>query len=588
MLKPSNGLMGQCQPWRLVKPSFSNPSFSKQQSCLHTPAHARFIKIEPQSLKMLAGQQGRYPTLTQGLSYDTAIFGLRWTAQDTVQLQRSIWHENSFLPTRPAAPLSGALQVFSDVAQQMSVELADGSPGLLAKNQLRKTLLQLPATAHFVALDLLQAFQKAQTPAQKARLAQQVSDLAFWSQWLIRGVLFEGKLQGERFTEAMIPAPLSTVTAMANAALGRQQLEFVYDDYTLKAATLPTDVDFDHLDYDNPAAILAAVASIQTSVGFNDVQGGRPEHNFRFNHVLMEWQMGGAFRGFAQVMAGDINGWQLIATAAERAHKVFKTMLVNTPPESYPAVRLPIKGVRGATGSVYPSHGVFYEGLGADEFRNGPSVRKGIYVDNEWGQTGANSSMYKWFDIVTGTAQLRQAYVADQSTLTKLSQVLLGERDSGDLGDNPIDSMQRAFDLLTRPDAHMHILVEAHQQVQQLGLLQDKRPEVLLQRLCVAYWVAEHRMVHGQYVMAAIYKTQPIGGQSRAQGTGGSTPPFLKLFLDQTHQAAQQMIADLRRQPLTLEQNKKLADYEQRFAYQNRVMTRIRDHGVKLEQAESR
>jgi hypothetical protein len=109
---------------------------------------------------------------------------------------------------------------------------------------------------------------------------------------------------------------------------------------------------------------------------------------------------------------------------------------------------------------------------------------------------------------------------------------------------------------------------------------------VLLSRLQVAYWVAEHRMVHGQYVMAAIYKTQPIGGQSRAQGTGGSTPPFLKLFLDQTHQAAHQIIAELRLQPLTLEQQQQLSDYEQRFDYQARVMTRIRNHGVMLNHRE--
>jgi hypothetical protein len=323
---------------------------------------------------MAVSEQGRYPTLTKGLSFDTAIFGLRWSAQDTVQLQRIIWHQNSFLPSQPAAPLSGALQPFSDVAQQMAVELVDGSPGLLAKNQLRKTLLRLPADAHYMALHQLQAFQTTDDPFRKAQLAHQVSNLAFWSQWLIRGVLFEGKLHGEPFTEAVIPAPLSTVAAMNNAALGRQQLEFVYDDYTLKAATLPTHLDFERLDYDNPTAILAAIASIQTSVGFNDVQGGRPEHNFRFNHVLMEWQMGGALRGFAQVVAGDVSGWSLIATAAERAHKVFKTMLINTPADSYPAVRLPIKGVRGALGSVYPLHGVFYEGLGSDTFHDGRLV----------------------------------------------------------------------------------------------------------------------------------------------------------------------------------------------------------------------
>ena len=580
----NNSILGQSQARRCLQPLFPR---SQPQAALHTPAKSRFIKIEPQSLQLTAGAQGRYPTLAKGLSFNTAIFGLRWSVQDTVQLQRVIWHQQSFLPAQPAAPLTGSLQPLSDVAQQMAIELADGRPGLLAQNQLRATVRQLPSALHFLVLSQLYDFQTTQNPVHKAMLAQHVSDVAFWSQWLIRGVLFEGKLHGESFTEGMIPAPLSTVAAMTNAALGRQQLEFVYDDYTLKAATLPEQLDFESLDYDNPAAILAAIASIQTPVGFNDVKGGRPEHNFRFNHVLMEWQMHGALRGFAQVLAGDISGWQLIATAAERAHKVFKTMLVNTPAESYPAVRLPIKGVRGALGSVYPLHGVFYQGLGSDTFHDGQFLRHGIYVDNEWGQTGANSSMYKWFDIVTGTAQLRQAYAADAQTLEKLSQVLLGERDSGDLGNNPIDSMQRAFDLLTRPDAHMQMLVDTHQQVQAMGLLEDKRPEVLLARLQVAFWVAEHRMVHGQYVMAAIYKTQPIGGQSRAQGTGGSTPPFLKLFLDQTHQAAQLIIADLRRQRLTLEQHKQVLDYARRFDYQSRVMTRVRNHGEMLNHRES-
>ncbi len=580
MLNNSNLLLRLRQPLMSWRQSF-------QQSSLHTSLNARFIKIDPQSLSLVADVDGQYPTLNKGLSYDMAIFGLRWKPQHTTQLQNVIWQQESFLPTKPAQPLLGSFQALSDVAQNMAIELPDGTEGLLARNQLRKAVQQLPAAWHFSVLKLLQKFQTTTNPLQQNQLAHTISDVAFWSQWLIRGVLFEGKLHGERFTEGIIPAPLSTIAAMTNAALGRQQLEFVYDDYTLKAATLPGHVDFEALDYDNPVAILEAIGSIRTPVGFNDMQGGRPEHNFRFNHVLMEWQMRGALRGFNQVLAGDVGGWQLIATAAERAHKVFKTMLVNTPAESYPAVRLPIKGVRGALGSVYPLHGVFYEGIGADEFLFRQGLRNGIYVDNEWGQTGANSSMYKWFDIVTGTAQLRHAYASDPQTLEKLAQVLLGERDSGELGDNPIDSMQRAFDLLTRPDAHMKMLVDTHQQVQTHGLLEDQRPEVLLQRLRVAFWVAEHRMVHGQYVMAAIYKTTPIGGQSRSQGTGGSTPPFLKLFLDQTHQAANRIIEQLRRQSLTPEQQKQLADYEHRFAYQSKVMTHVRNHGIKLEKSET-
>jgi hypothetical protein len=122
-----------------------------------------------------------------------------------------------------------------------------------------------------------------------------------------------------------------------------------------------------------------------------------------------------------------------------------------SPPESYPKIRLPIKGVRGALGTVYHKHGVFYEGVGSDEYvlEDGPRIM-GAYIDNEWGQTGANSSMYKWFDLFCGVTQARQAYSADPISLSKMAAVFEGRMDSGQLGDNPIDSMQRAFDLFTR------------------------------------------------------------------------------------------------------------------------------------------
>jgi hypothetical protein len=71
----------------------------------------------------------------------------------------------------------------------------------------------------------------------------------------------------------MIPAPLSKIAFAANAALGRHQIEFVYDDYTLKAATLPSDKELNSINYENPTAILNAIASIKTPVGFNDVAG---------------------------------------------------------------------------------------------------------------------------------------------------------------------------------------------------------------------------------------------------------------------------------------------------------------------------
>ena len=53
-------------------------------------------------------------------------------------------------------------------------------------------------------------------------------------------------------------------------------------------------------------------------------------------------------------------------------------MLAGTPPDSYPAIRLPIKGVRGACGSVYHKHGVFYEGVGSDVYHSNDHHEKGF------------------------------------------------------------------------------------------------------------------------------------------------------------------------------------------------------------------
>eukprot|EP00596_Hydrurales_sp_CCMP1899_P009395 CAMPEP_0119050682 /NCGR_PEP_ID=MMETSP1177-20130426/71181_1 /TAXON_ID=2985 /ORGANISM="Ochromonas sp, Strain CCMP1899" /LENGTH=163 /DNA_ID=CAMNT_0007029355 /DNA_START=388 /DNA_END=876 /DNA_ORIENTATION=- len=163
----------------------------------------------------------------------------------------------------------------------MAVILADGSPGLLHSNQLRFVVKEKPNEKHFIAImNTLKAFKSEADPANKMQLGHLISDAAFWAQWLIRGFLFEGKLHDEVYCEDVIPANLSKILFACNAALGRHQIEFVYDDYTLKAATFPSDFDNNALDFDNPASILKAIASIETHVGFNDMTGGSPEHNF--------------------------------------------------------------------------------------------------------------------------------------------------------------------------------------------------------------------------------------------------------------------------------------------------------------------
>ena len=158
-----------------------------------------------------------------------------------------------------------------------------------------------------------------------------------------------------------------------------------------------------------------------------------------------------AFRGVHEILdKGNKEGWDDLVEAARRANLIFKTMLANTPPVSYPQIRLPIKGVRGAVGTVYHTHGVFYEGVGEETYVSQGTTLKGLYVDNEWGQTGANSSMYKYLDIFVGVADVRNAYEPDPIGLQRMQEVFIGKIDSSELGTNPIDSMQRAFDLFTR------------------------------------------------------------------------------------------------------------------------------------------
>lgn len=583
--------------WKAVKQSHFKSLTSPRSPCRvkfnqlalafkSTNLADRYVRIENSKFHL---DTKVYPTPGDGHDFHMSIFGLIYTVDEILALQNYIWNDQSFLPTthaRPIDPLS-KLSDISSIAQKMAVKLEDNvTQGYLAQNLLRTTVDKTLTPAHFTAcMNLLKEFKTETNDAKRKHLAQTISDVAFWAQWLVRGYLFEGKLHYEMFCSDVIPAPLSKIAFAANAALGRHQIEFVYDDYTLKAAMFPEHLDLDSVNYDDQKAILDAIAAIKTPVGFNDMMGGQPEHNFRHNHSLMEHQMKKAFAGLNQVFQGNNDGWNDIVEAARRANKIFKTMLQHTTPESYPMIRLPIKGVRGACGTVYHKHGVFYEGVGNDTYIKGDKTLTGVYVDAEFGQTGANSSMYKYFDLLIGVANVRQAFGTDPIMITKMSKVFEGKLDPGDLGTNPIDGMQRAFDLFTRPIKHMKYLVSIDKQVREHGILQDTSKLVMMQRLRLAFWVAEHRITHGQYVLKAIYQTEPVGGQSRADGTGGSTPPFLKLFLDQTLGPARGIIINLLLDNSKLtsselqeinEITKKLDGFEER-------MTLIRNKGLQLE-----
>jgi len=558
----------------------------------HTDASMRHVRALQQSLKpgFFKGHP-IYPTIGNGYDFKLDVYGTELLPSHINKLQDHIWNTKSYLPTKQAQPLPPPFDVLSDIGGKMAVKLQNGAPGLLAQNKLRETVAALDRDLGNHAIALLGKFKQACMfrPQEAKEIAQTISDLAFWSQWLIRGILFEPKLhtngKKDAFTEPIIRKPLSVILDAMNAALGQKQLEFVYHNYTLLDAKIDEKI-FEKINYDNPRSIIDGIASVQSNVGFNDMSGHNPEHNFRHNHTLMEYQMKMAFEGLDGVLKGDVESWDLIVEASRRAHQVFKTMLATTTPESYPMVRLPIKGVRGALGSVYPPHGVFYEGIGIDTYVDPESgdTLSGAYVDNEWGQTGANSSMYKFFDLLVGVTKSRKAYTHDQETLSKMLKVFKGELDSGNLGTNPIDSMQRSFDLFTRPSNHMKMLVETEAMVIDSRILEDNRPEVLLKRLELAKYVTRHRLVHGQYVMKSIYMTQPVGGQSRAQGTGGSTPPFLKLFLDQTATCGYELIDRLRQQRHMLSKKDlaMIGAYQEEFGEAQYKMGKIKSKGDEL------
>lgn len=351
LLSPAMIISSACSRGASIRASFllrnalckNAPSLSSSSPLLGAPCStrllstnrsARYVRMEGSKIDR---NSDSYPTPGAGHDFRMSIFGLLFSTSDIMDLQRSIWSTTSFLPQRPAQvlPNEGPFKLLSDlssIASRMALTLQDDSPGLLAKNQLRTTVTSTLTDQHFVAtMNLLQAFKTETDPHQKQHLAQLISDVAFWSQWLIRGVLFEGKLHWELFCAEAIRAPLSKIAFATNAALGRHQVEFVYDDYTLKAAVFSETSDLDvDVDYDDAASIMTAVASIDTYVGFNSMKGGSPEHNFRHIHSLMEYQMKRAFAGGEKILAGNTDGWKDVVEAARRANRIFQTMLRNT------------------------------------------------------------------------------------------------------------------------------------------------------------------------------------------------------------------------------------------------------------------
>jgi len=154
-------------------------------------------------------------------------------------------------------------------------------------------------------------------------------------------------------------------------------------------------------------------------------------------------------------------------------------MMKGTPKDSFPLVRLIMKGTRDGCGSVFDDHGVFYEDCGPDKFNYDGKSMIGCFVDREFGATGANSCIFKWFDMLSGTAKERSAYNLDPAKIEKLRKIYANDEDPVDLGDNPIDSLQRVFEAFTTPTIHLNVLARNNRRVEEINLFEhDSDPKL--------------------------------------------------------------------------------------------------------------
>jgi len=588
-----------------------------------TPKSQWLVKVIDSTLNTTPGKKNLHPIPRYGGSVTRQVFGMEWRPSDLTRINNILFNtdQSAYVPRYDMRPLTGELSILSDLATRMSIRLNGGEEGYLAHGTFKEAIENsaLNERVFEALMDKMRDFKLRcdqtdvnDNPQDMINLAREILEADFYLQWIVRGWLFEPVLTGDilehdktlrsdglRYdddiarpqsgkTRIMVPHYLARPLAASSAALGRDQLEFCYANYTLLAGHFPDGFDKENVDYDSSRSILDAIASISTDVSYLDTNGHSSDHNFRFDHVLMELQMTQAFQGLEAVLSGDKSGWDDISNAAYRAHKVFQTMSEGTPPKDYPYIRTMISGNYGNK-PEYDIRGVFYEGLGTDRYKDPSGTEhSGVWVKNEYGQTGANSSMFKWFDTVIGVSEHRGAYTWTQEELDILLDVMKGKRKPSELKRDELRTMQFGFDLYTRPVEHMSHLVETFERIREYGLIRSADPDDLIGRLKTARWVAEHRIVHLHYVHTHIYSADPMGRQQAAVGTGGSTVEFLPGFIDDTISPMKAILSTLSTMKDQLSEQQ-LVDVEEMEKRMEKIESKkdfILKHGQKLQASE--
>jgi hypothetical protein len=199
-------------------------------------------------------------------------------------------------------------------------------------------------------------------------------------------------------------------------------------------------------------------------------------------------------------------------------------MLQTTTSSRIPWYASPSKG--GACSVYHSLTACFTKVLDPTNYSRDGTKCQGVLV-NEWGQTVTASSMYKWFDLFC------------DASLASLCGGSIHPWQNGRCLDGTIDSgvslrqsnwfHATSFDLFTRPPLHMSTLVTNRASSPISGCFRLD-PYVLLQRpvLLIGGWPPHWPT---EVYWPPLQNTTSGRFQSRAAGTGGSTPPFLKLFL---------------------------------------------------------
>ena len=353
--------------------------------------------------------------------------------------------------------------------------------------------------------------------------AQLIADIRCWTSWLANGIKIEPLFNGEKKACSFIPWPLSGLLLLSSRIIG-QQAEFEYAaDYVLRSGILP---DYNLKNFDNMKDNVDYIRSIKPVVAFHDFDGN--EQGFRMTHLAMERTSRMMIENSLDAINGNNmnDNLEKIELALKQSNQIFNCMWEVSEPMLYnKEVRIFIQGLYGNQGSIYDDKGLFFEGCG--DTHSDVHNKKGCYVENLHGQTGANSSYHPLADEITGVGKHTHAYVCDNNVDTCIIENILskGFLTDDDLPcDCEIDSLTKllkSFRVGYRPPAHHAMIVKTSQALQNSSYFSTiESDENLKKRMasCVR-WIIQHRIDHYKMVVAYILRApDPYRHQTKAKG----------------------------------------------------------------------